>query len=121
MLRFRYSDWDGTQEPFAIDPDQVMDELSNDLMNDNSVWRTLQRLLQRGMTDPGGRRMEGYRDLLDRLKNRKQELTEKYDLGSILMISTSGSRTSSTPSVKGSARGWTRPGKRPEQTQRSRV
>ena len=84
MLRFRYSNWDGTQEPFVIDPDQVMDELSNDLMNDNSVWRTLQRLLQRGMTDPGGRRMEGYRDLLDRLKNRKQELTEKYDLGSIL-------------------------------------
>ncbi len=84
MLRFRYSNWDGTQEPFAIDPDQVMDELSHDLMNDNSVWRTLQRLLQRGMTDSGGRRMEGYRDLLDRLKNRKQELTEKYDLGSIL-------------------------------------
>ena len=84
MVRLRYSSWDGSQEPFELDPDDVMDELSNDLMNSNNVWRALQRLLQRGMTGPAGQRQEGLRDLMERLKARRQELTDQYDLGSIL-------------------------------------
>ena len=84
MLRLRYSAWDGTQEPFDVDPDKVMDEISNDLMNENNIWRALQRLMQRGMTNPSGQRMDGFRDLLERLKRRRQETTDRYDLSSVL-------------------------------------
>ena len=84
MIRFRYSSWDGTQEPFELDPDDIMDELSDDLMNDSGLWRSLQRLLQRGMKTPDGQRLDGLRDLAERLKQRRQELTDQYDLSSIL-------------------------------------
>ena len=83
-MRFRYSSWDGKQQPFAMDPEKVMDELSNELMNDSSLWRALQRLMQRGMTNPQGQRMEGFRDLMERLKKKRQEMTDKYDLSSVL-------------------------------------
>lgn len=84
MVGFRYSAWDGTQNPFDIDPDQVMEELSDDLMKDSSLPKALQRLLQRGMNNRNGQRMDGYRDLMERLRRRKKELTERYDLSSVL-------------------------------------
>lgn len=84
MVGFRYSAWDGTQNPFDIDPDQVMEELSDDLMKDSSLPKALQRLLQRGMNNRNGQRMDGYRDLMERLRRRKKQLTERYDLSSVL-------------------------------------
>ena len=84
MFRMRYSSWDGTQEPFELHPDEVMEELSNDLLGESNVWRALQRLLQRGMTNRGGQRVEGLRDLQERLKSRRQEKMEQYDMSSIL-------------------------------------
>ena len=39
MTGLRYSGWDGSQEPFEIQADEVMDEISNDLFSDNSVMR----------------------------------------------------------------------------------
>ena len=84
MMQFRYSAWDGSQEPFELDPDDIMDELSNDLMNDTSVWRAMQRLMQRGMQSPDGQRVDGLRDLMDRLKERRQEKMDQYDMSSIL-------------------------------------
>ncbi len=84
MLRFRYSSWDGTQEPFELHPDEVMDELSNDLFSDSSVMRALQRLMQRGMNNRMGQRTMGMRDLLERLKQRRQQTLDRYDLNSVL-------------------------------------
>ena len=78
MLHFRYSFWDGTQEPFAVDPDEVMDELSEELFHDGNVQRALQRLMQRGMMNRDGQRNPGIRDLLEQLKARRQEQLEQY-------------------------------------------
>lgn len=83
-MLFRYAAWDGTQEPFELDPDEIMDEMSNDLMHDTSVARALQRLIQRGLGTPNGERVDGLRDLMDRLKARRQELMDRYDMGSVL-------------------------------------
>ena len=84
MLRLRYSSWDGSQEPFALEPDDLMDEISDELFNHGSVRRALQRLMQRGMTGRDGQRREGIRDLIERVKARRQEQLERHDLGSIL-------------------------------------
>ena len=84
MRRYRYSSWDGSAEPFSLHPDEVMDEISNDLFGDMGLERALQRIIQRGMQDKGGRRTQGMRDLLERLRNRRREQMEKYDLSSVL-------------------------------------
>ena len=84
MRQYRYSFWDGTQEPFDLHPDEVMDELADDLFNDSSVMRALQRLMQRGMTNQAGQRTKGIRDLLEQLKQRRRQEMERYDLGSVL-------------------------------------
>ena len=84
MFQIRYSHWDGSQEPFELDPDDIMEELSNDLMNDSSLQRALQRLMQRGMKAPDGQRLDGIRDLMERLMAKRQELTNQYDMSSIL-------------------------------------
>ncbi|MCH8195335.1 MAG: VWA domain-containing protein [Chloroflexi bacterium] len=84
MREYRYSFWDGTQEPFDLHPDEVMDELADDLFNDSSVMRALQRLMQRGMTNQAGQRTKGIRDLLEQLKQRRRQEMERYDLGSVL-------------------------------------
>ncbi len=84
MSRYRYSSWDGSSEPFSLHPDEVMDEISNDLFGDMGLERALQRILQRGMQDKSGRRTQGMRDLMERVRNRRREQMEKYDLGSVL-------------------------------------
>ncbi len=84
MLRLRYSSWDGSQEPFELHPDEIMDEISNDLFNDNSVMRALQRLMQRGVNSRTGQRTMGVRDLMERLKQRRQQTLDRYDLSSVL-------------------------------------
>ena len=84
VRQYRYSFWDGTQEPFDLHPDEVMDELADDLFNDSSVMRALQRLMQRGMTNQAGQRTRGIRDLLEELKQRRRQEMERYDLGSVL-------------------------------------
>ena len=80
---YRYSRWDGTQKIFDIDEDQLMEELSNELLAHGDLQRALRNLLQRGMENGRGERMEGLRDLMERLKGRRQQDLERYNLDSM--------------------------------------
>ncbi|MCZ6789428.1 MAG: VWA domain-containing protein [Chloroflexi bacterium] len=80
---YRYSRWDGTQKIFDIDEDQLMEELSNELLAHGDLQRALRNLLQRGMETGRGERMEGLRDLMERLKGRRQQDLERYNLDSM--------------------------------------
>ena len=84
MTGLRYSRWDGSQEPFEIQADEVMDEISNDLFADNSVMRALQRLMQRGMNNRSGQRTQGIKEMLERLKQRREQYLQQYDLSSTM-------------------------------------
>ena len=84
MAGLRYSSWDGSREPFEVHPEEIMDELSNDLFSDSSVKRALKRLIQRGMESRSGRRTEGIKEMLERLKERRDEHLQKYNLDSIM-------------------------------------
>ena len=44
----RYSRWDGSQELFGLDADELMESMSDDLLDDGDLWRALQRMLRRG-------------------------------------------------------------------------
>jgi len=84
LKSFRYSEWDGTQNIFEADADALMRELERNLMFDGDLASALRMMQQGGLTDSQGRRLPSLQDLLQRLRQRRQEHLEKYKLGSVL-------------------------------------
>jgi uncharacterized protein with von Willebrand factor type A (vWA) domain len=83
-FRYRYSEWDGTQEIAGLDADEVLEALSDDLMNFGDLQHALRNLMQRGMRMPQGGRMEGLRDLLQQLRQQRRQRLDQFDLGGIM-------------------------------------
>jgi len=81
---FRFSQWDGTQEPFAPDADALIEELAEDVIEHGDLRRALRDLLQRGMRNDDGTNAPGLRDLIDRLGQRRQQMLQRYDLDSVV-------------------------------------
>jgi uncharacterized protein with von Willebrand factor type A (vWA) domain len=82
MVRYRYSEWDGTQELLPLDADEVLENLTDDLMNFGDLQHALRNLLQRGMRDPAGQKMQGLRDLLQQLRQQRRQTLDRYNLSS---------------------------------------
>ncbi len=80
---FRYGRWDGTQKVFELDDETLMEELSEDLMAHGDVARALRNLLQRGVRGREGDNLEGLRKLMERVRNRRQENLQRYNLDSM--------------------------------------
>jgi uncharacterized protein with von Willebrand factor type A (vWA) domain len=80
----RYSRWDGSQQPFGLDADELMEALSEDLLDDGDLWKALRRMFRRGAENPQGDRMPGLQDLIEQLRRRRQEQLERYNMSSIL-------------------------------------
>ena len=84
MSIYRYSEWDGSQDLFGPDADELLDELGRNLMSYGDLSYAL-RLLQRGgIRDSQGRKLPGIQDLLQRLRQKKQSQLEKYQLSSVV-------------------------------------
>ncbi|MEE8353496.1 MAG: hypothetical protein V3S10_03485 [Dehalococcoidales bacterium] len=84
MRTFRYSEWDGTQEVFGLDEDEVMDELARNLMQDGNMSYALWKMQRQGMRDSQGRRLPGLQDLLQRLRQQKQGQLDRFNLSSVM-------------------------------------
>ncbi|PWB46843.1 MAG: VWA domain-containing protein [Dehalococcoidia bacterium] len=82
-MRYRYSMWDGTQEVPALQAEDILDNLTDDLMNFGDLQHALRNLLQRGMRNPMGDRMQGLRDLLQQLRQQRRQQLDRFDLSSI--------------------------------------
>jgi len=80
--RYQYSRWDGTQTGFELGADDVLAEVTDDLLYHGDLDAALRRMLQAGFGDRDGERVLGLRELLDRLRQRRREELEHYDLGS---------------------------------------
>src|SRR5437870_312288 len=76
-VRFRYSRWDGTQSLDALDADEVLEALSDDLMSYGDLSAALQRLYRWGTGD-----MPGLEQLLRELRERREAELARYDLDS---------------------------------------
>ena len=74
---FRYSAWDGTQRPDLMDADDVLQAVSEDLMNYGDLQAALQRLYRWGTPQTPG--ME---KLLDRLRELREKQLSRFDLDS---------------------------------------
>jgi uncharacterized protein with von Willebrand factor type A (vWA) domain len=81
--RFTYSAWDGTQTGFDWDADTLFSELTDDLLYHGDLHAALRRLMQQGFADDEGNRLQGLRELLERLRAARQERLEQFDLGGI--------------------------------------
>ena len=79
--RFRYSRWDGSQKGFEFDADDVLGEVTDDLLYHGDLNASLRRLMQQGFTDRDGEQVQGIRDLIERLREARRERLEQHDLG----------------------------------------
>ena len=76
MALYRYSRWDGSQQGFDLDEDEVMDSLADDILAHGDIDRALRSLFQRGIRGQDGQRIEGLRDLMERLRQQRQQQGE---------------------------------------------
>jgi uncharacterized protein with von Willebrand factor type A (vWA) domain len=83
MSRFRYSRWDGTQVGFDLDADAILAEITDDLVHHGDVNAALRRVMQQGFQDRDGRQVQGMKEILDRLRQQRQERLEQHDLGGV--------------------------------------
>ena len=81
--RFTYSRWDGTQTGFSMEAEEVLAELTDDLLFHGDINSALRRMMREGMTDADGNRIEGIREMMDKIRRRKKEIEESGDLGGV--------------------------------------
>ena len=81
--RFTYSRWDGTQKGFELDADGLFEELTDDLLYHGDVNAALRRMMQEGMRDRNGDRVQGLRELMEKLRQQRQEKLDQFDLGGV--------------------------------------
>ena len=82
-VRYRYSRWDGTQVGFELDADDVLSELTDDLLYHGDLNAALRRMMQQGFADRNNERVQGIRELLEKLRRRRRDELERYDLGGV--------------------------------------
>jgi uncharacterized protein with von Willebrand factor type A (vWA) domain len=77
-MRFRYSRWDGTQDPLgpALSAGDLLDEMSEDLLSGQGADRALSRLLRQGMRG----RFTGMEALRARLREARRQERERLNL-----------------------------------------
>ena len=79
---YRYSRWDGSQEPFEADAGALLDAMAEDVIDHGDLRRALRDLLRRGTQ--GDARLPGLEDLLERLGSRRRETLDRYDMDSVM-------------------------------------
>ncbi len=80
---YRYARWDGTQVGFDLDADDVLSEITDDLLYHGDLNAALRRMLQSGFRDRNAERVAGVRELLEKLRRRRRDELERYDLGGV--------------------------------------
>src|SRR5919109_3307123 len=72
----RYSRWDGTQRLDALEAEELLGAMADELLSGGDLEDAMARLSRWGI--PG--RMEGLKDLLERLRSAKQRRAQRHDL-----------------------------------------
>lgn len=81
--RNRFSQWDGSQQP-PLDADEILSAIADDLMDYGDLRWAMRNLMSKGMKMPAGGAMQGLREMMQKLRQRKREQLERFDLGSVL-------------------------------------
>src|SRR6188472_4323661 len=81
--RFKYSRWDGSQVGFDLDADALLEDMTDDLLYHGDLNAALRRMMQQGFQDREGRDVSGMREMLEKLRERRREQLDRYDLGGV--------------------------------------
>jgi uncharacterized protein with von Willebrand factor type A (vWA) domain len=79
----RYERWDGSQEPLGRDADDLFDRLAEDMFQGGDFDYALHRLMSRGWRDLRGKRLPGFEEMLERLKQKRQQQLKRYNLNDV--------------------------------------
>src|SRR6266851_4893866 len=79
----RYERWDGSQEPFGRDAEDLFDRLAEDLFQGGDFDYALHRLMSRGWRDKQGRRLPGFEEMLERLRQKRLQQLKRYNLNDV--------------------------------------
>ncbi len=84
MKKYRYSQWDGSQDTYIPNAEELMNELGQNLMSYGDISYVLRTMQRNGVKDSQGRRLPGVQELLQRLRQARQGQLEKYNLNSVI-------------------------------------
>ncbi|HEY6538856.1 MAG TPA: VWA domain-containing protein [Candidatus Dormibacteraeota bacterium] len=79
-VRLRYSRWDGSQAGDLPDPSELFARLAEDVFHGWDFESALRRLLSQGFKDSQGRQLRGLEEVLEQLRQQRQEKLERYNL-----------------------------------------
>ncbi len=83
--RYGYSRWDGTQRIEGFDADDILNALSDDYLEDGNLQQALRRLMQEGVRSQDGRRTMGLREMMQRMRNMREQQLNRYNMASGVM------------------------------------
>ncbi len=78
-----YSRWDGTQTGFELDAWDVFGEITDDLLYHGDLNAALRRMMQSGFEDRNGEDLMGLREMLEKLRRKRKDQLDQYDLGGV--------------------------------------
>ena len=84
MPFYRYSRWDDTQQVFPIHEEDLMEQLSEQLVTQGDVAAALRSLAQNGLDSKLGDKVSGVQDMLQRLGDMRQHSLDRYNLEHVL-------------------------------------
>src|SRR5207245_8882427 len=79
----RYERWDGSQEPFGRDAEDLFDRLAEDLFQGGDFDYAVHRLMSRGWRDRQGRKLPGFEEMLERLRQKRLQQLKRYNLNDV--------------------------------------
>jgi uncharacterized protein with von Willebrand factor type A (vWA) domain len=82
--RYNYSRWDGTQRIDGLDADEVLDALSEEYLREGDLRRALEKMMREGFQGRNNQRRMGLQELMERLRNRRQQQLGRYNMSSVM-------------------------------------
>ena len=68
---------------FDIDADDLFRAMTDELAEHGDVNAALSRMLRDGFTTPDGETLQGLRDMMDQIRQRREEALDRFDLGGV--------------------------------------
>src|SRR3954466_2814302 len=62
----------------------MMEKLADDLLKDRDVRNSLQKIMQKGFQNRDGNRTMGLQQLMERLRQQRQQQLDRYDMGGVV-------------------------------------
>src|SRR6266705_3027427 len=83
--RTRYARRDGTLRIEEVHANEITVDLPDDYLEDGNLQQALRRLMQEGVRGQDGRRTMGLREMMQRMRNMRQEQLNRYNMASGVM------------------------------------